>query len=359
MWKDYLSLTRNEQRGFIILVAIILILLVFRISMPLLYKPNVSLLVVSDSIPLKITWNTPHDLDEQIEQAYFVFNPNEIGIDDLLRLGVDRRAANNWVRFLESGGRFNEPTDVARVFGMNEELLNSLLPYIEIPAPLMHQQQSLSENVISFRTLDLNRTTPELLEEIGWSQSMIDSFTNWQSSHWFPVRYDLPSLEYWTIDSLIKQIQPTLIAKQKRHTSGMDDLQISINLADTAHWQLLRGVGPVLSRRIVAYRRALGGFVDINQISEVYGISPVLFNDIKPFLVLDTIVVDPININTASVRQLREHPYLSFFHAKEIVDYRQKNGSIRNLNEIETLEELSNLSWDRMRFYLCLGIDNE
>ncbi|TCO09785.1 helix-hairpin-helix domain-containing protein [Natronoflexus pectinivorans] len=359
MWKDYLSLTRNEQRGFIILVAIILILLVFRISMPLLYKPNTSLLVVSDSIPLKVISIIPHAFDEQIERAYFAFNPNEIDIDDLLRLGVDRRTANNWVRFLERGGRFNEPTDVGRVYGVEEDLLNSLLPYIEIPAPLMPQQQSLSENINSIRTLDLNRTAPELLEEIGWSQSMIDSFTNWQSSHWFPTRYELQRVESWTIDSLIILIHPTLIAKQERHTSVMDDLRISINLADTAHWQLLRGIGPVLSRRIVAYRRALGGFVDINQISEVYGISPVLFSDIKPYLVLDTIVVNPININTASVRQLREHPYLSFFHAKEIVDYRQKNGNIRNLNEIETLKELSDLSWERMRFYLCLGVDNE
>lgn len=48
---------------------------------------------------------------------------------------------------------------------------------------------------------------------------------------------------------------------------------VEINTADSAMFEHLRGIGPTLAKRIVAYRSALGGFVSVNQIAEVWGLS--------------------------------------------------------------------------------------
>lgn len=113
-----------------------------------------------------------------------------------------------------------------------------------------------------------------------------------------------------------------------------DTLLVDINTADTSRLQLLRGIGPVFASRIVKYRSLLGGFVSTSQLLEVYGMTTDRFSSIAHHLTLSKSSVNLLPINSASLDQLRRHPYLDYYQARAIVDYRNSVGPIRNYSDL-------------------------
>jgi len=62
---------------------------------------------------------------------------------------------------------------------------------------------------------------------------------------------------------------------------------VGINTASRDQWQTLPGIGPQRADRIVAERRARGGFARIEDVRYVKGIGPYVFNQIRPYLFMD------------------------------------------------------------------------
>ncbi|MDD2287804.1 MAG: helix-hairpin-helix domain-containing protein, partial [Bacteroidales bacterium] len=133
-----------------------------------------------------------------------------------------------------------------------------------------------------------------------------------------------------------------------------ESIIIDINHADSLDFQALRGIGPVLSKRIIKYRNLLGGFVDINQIQEVYGISDSLFNTIKPLLRLDTVNIKQININQCDIKELNSHPYLDFYQSKAIIKYRQDKTHIDSIQELNLIQIIDPQTLNKLKPYIKL-----
>ena len=81
--------------------------------------------------------------------------------------------------------------------------------------------------------------------------------------------------------------EPTYATKTKGKESYMN-LLVEINNADTTELKKLRGIGSVLSKRIVKYRKMLGGFKDVEQLKKVYGLSEETYQEILPHIWIDT-----------------------------------------------------------------------
>jgi DNA uptake protein ComE-like DNA-binding protein len=113
-----------------------------------------------------------------------------------------------------------------------------------------------------------------------------------------------------------------------------EKIPIEINSADTAKFEELRGIGPVLAGRIVKYRNLLGGFYSVMQIREVYGISDSLFTSISDMMFADTAGIRKININTANLDELSRHPYIGRYYAAGIIKYRDYAGKISGIDEL-------------------------
>lgn len=109
---------------------------------------------------------------------------------------------------------------------------------------------------------------------------------------------------------------------------------IEVNAADSAALESLPGIGPVLARRIIRYRTQLGGFVQVSQLSEVYGITDSLVTALGPRLRADSSLVAKLSLNQSGEKELAAHPYIGKYMAGGILRYRKRVQHIDQINEL-------------------------
>lgn len=129
---------------------------------------------------------------------------------------------------------------------------------------------------------------------------------------------------------------------------------IDINLADTTAYITLPGIGSKLSARIVNFREKLGGFYSIDQVAETYGLPDSTFQKIKPHLKLENNSIRKININTATVDELKNHPYIRYALANPIVAYRNEHGSFQKIEDIKKIMVITEEAYQKIAPYITL-----
>lgn len=348
MWKDLLTLSRGEQRGLIVLLLLLLMLILLRFGLSYFDPVGRDESFGQDDIVLlkPESGEIPAASAKAAGMNLSVFDPNDIGYDQLVAFGIPARISHNWSAYLKAGGHFRSPQDVGKIYGMNDSLLQLLLPYIKMDLKPESKPQPPKPHYF-----DLNKVDSGQLIALGWDSCMIAELMTMREELWFPGWYADTRLACWTSDSLdfIR-----LSARQRYSRNDIDNPPlICINSADETQWMELPGIGETYSRRIVAYRNLLGGFVSVDQIAEVYGISEDNFNRIKQYLVLDTVVPRRINVNKATVAGLRRHPYIDFFIASEIVERRKALKHINNIAQLDSLENIDSAKWELLKYYLC------
>jgi DNA uptake protein ComE-like DNA-binding protein len=127
---------------------------------------------------------------------------------------------------------------------------------------------------------------------------------------------------------------------------------IDINKSDSAALVKLPGIGPVLSARIIKYRRLLGGFATIDQLKEVYGLQEETFEMIKGKVFADSTFVTKISINSAGFKEISRLPYFERYDVTAILKYRELKGRIRNINELTENKLITNEKASKLRPYL-------
>ena len=126
---------------------------------------------------------------------------------------------------------------------------------------------------------------------------------------------------------------------------------VDVNLADSIAFKELPGIGKTLSKRLVKFRHALGGFYSINQLNEVYGISDSLLSALKPKLKL-TPGVNQVSVNSTDVKRLKQHPYINYTQANALVRYRSMHGRFKELNDIRQIHSLDTAWLSKVAPYL-------
>lgn len=129
---------------------------------------------------------------------------------------------------------------------------------------------------------------------------------------------------------------------------------VDINLADTAAFIDLPGIGSKLAARIVNFRDKLGGFYAIAQVGETFGLADSIFQKIKPYLKMESSSVKKISINTAMLEQLKAHPYIRYALAKTIITYRDEHGPFESIDELKKINAITADLFDKMAPYLEL-----
>ena len=109
--------------------------------------------------------------------------------------------------------------------------------------------------------------------------------------------------------------------------------KIDLNLADTSQLADLPGFGPWSARKIVEYREKLGGFINAEQLNEVWGLRQENVEIASSHIFISGLP-ERISINNAAVEELASHPYIGFKQAKAIVKYRESHGSYERLEDM-------------------------
>jgi DNA uptake protein ComE-like DNA-binding protein len=113
------------------------------------------------------------------------------------------------------------------------------------------------------------------------------------------------------------------------------------------------GIGETLAGRIIRYRDKLGGFVDIIQLKDVYGLKVDVINTLEETIALKTPVkVDKQDINSISVLELSELPYFDYEMARAVVNFIKLRQGISNFEELTKIEGFPNYKLDRIQLYL-------
>ncbi len=126
---------------------------------------------------------------------------------------------------------------------------------------------------------------------------------------------------------------------------------LSLNETDTAEWKKIPGIGSSYASRIVKYQNLLGGFYDVEQLREVYGIDNALFVKISPYIVPGG-NIRKMNINKTEFKTLLSHPYLNYKQTQAIFNLRKKKGSIDSIDELSMLDEFTSSDLERLKPYL-------
>lgn len=246
----------------------------------------------------------------------FGFDPNEADSTQLLRLGLAPFQVRSIYRYRAKGGRFSTPDDFRRVYRLTNEQWERLSPHIHIA-----ERYRLAAEV-----------TPS------------------PRSYPKPTSATLPD----TASDTLTAMSDTLPAEgtkplgnYPRKLSG--DETVDINSADSALLCRVPGIGPYYARRILDYRRRLGGYANVEQLLQIDNFPP----DAMAWMeVTDTVSIKRLKVNSLTTRQLMKHPYMGYYRASEIVSHRRIYGRVAGLDVLKDLPHFTEEDILRLEPYL-------
>ena len=202
----------------------------------------------------------------------FVFDPNSVTKEQLIKLGFPEKTANTFLNYRNKGAHFNKKEDLKKVYGISNELYTKLEHYILVDG------ENKKENAF---------------------------------------------------------VQQEPKGNQSAHQKDKQIKVVELNTVDSVGLLPLPGIGPGYAKRILKYRSLLGGFYSTDQLKEVYGFTDSLFQVIKNYVKVDASLITKLDINTEDFKKLNAHPYISYEETKTIFDYRRKNGAITKIEHLK------------------------
>ena len=320
-WKefatDYLSFTKRDRIG--IIVILIIILAIFFLPKAFSSSSNsrptttdTAWITVMKKLEQKETDNDQqyskynegnsdsYQYDRPASNYYnkpkgelFYFDPNTLSAEGWQKLGLRDKTIGTIQNYLNKGGKFRKPEDLQRIYGLFPNEFERIAPYIKI--------------------------------ELSGEKNNYKDFTDKPPTENLPVKTYTPRYSF-----------------------------VDINSADTTALIALPGIGSKLAMRIIAFRDKLGGFYSVTQIGETFGLPDSTFQKIKQYLKLENTSVRKININKATVDELKAHPYIKYSLANPIIAYRNEHGPFAKVEDVRKLMVVTDEIYNKIAPYLIV-----
>jgi len=154
------------------------------------------------------------------------------------------------------------------------------------------------------------------------------------------------------LDSTREEVEKDIIYQLKGREEELR-IYIDLNNAGKAELMKIRGIGPSFAERIIQYRSKLGGYYNLEQLREVYGLDSIKFNEINMHLFINDTLIKPLKVNSKKASELIKHPYIeSWSVANAIENYRKQHGEYQNMDDLRKVHLLNDTILDKLKPYL-------
>ncbi len=313
--KQHLQFSRQEQTAIVVLLVILVLLIAVNVMpWPLTTERKVEIHNL-DSI-FQLHQMAQMEQERLREQNFdvtnpdaavladklkpFSFNPNKLPEADWKKMGLSDRQIRNIKNYEKSGGKFFRKEDLKKIYTISEAEYQILEPFIEIPEPKRARLARASE---------LKTGQKEQIEQIE--------------------QENVVTLEAKTPNVLVE-----------------------INTADSVELLSLPGIGPWFAHRIIQFRDLLGGYLQKEQLLEVYGMDTARAESVYDLIRIDTAKIRKIRLNYDDFRTLVRQPYMSYELTKAVVNYRNRKGQIKSFEQLRQLNTNPEELTEKLKYYI-------
>ncbi len=226
--------------------------------------------------------------------------------------------------------------------------------------------KSNQENTYKLKPFNPNFITDYKGYLLGMSPEEIDRLKKYRDQDkWINSIADFKKVTQVS-DSVLQKISPLfkfpdwVTKKKKKKTSIRPsivqksfDKKKNLNEVTSEELQNEFNIPDFIAERIIKYRIKLDGFVADIQLKDVKGLYKNQYHKILAnYTVKNPKTIHKVNINTATVKELTNTPYIDFETALEIRDLIKSQGRISSFDELEKIHGFSLDKIDRIALYL-------
>ena len=175
-------------------------------------------------------------------------------------------------------------------------------------------RSALPRRTESFR-FNPNTVSKEELQRLGFSEKQARSIINYREKGGRFRRKTDFAKSYVVADSVYKRLE-----------SYIDIPLLDINLADSAAFDALPGIGGWFASRIVAHRKALRGYSYKEQLMDIWKFDREKYDALQDLVTVSVENVVPYPLWSYPADSLKKHPYIRNFEtARAIVLFRENS----------------------------------
>ena len=203
---------------------------------------------------------------------------------------------------------------------------------------------------------DPNSAEQSSLEALGIPSKVAERIMRYRAKGGrFKEKEDLQKI-YGMPPALYRELQAYIqfdySPKQNKQVPLREKELINLNTADSGQLESLPMIGAGRARLIIKYRNALGGFVRLEQLREVWGINDTVYSAIKPLLFIDSRFQPELLVPDSSHAQaLFRHPYLRPF-ARSLLAYYKQHKCIPDSSSFCKQFLVQDSIYNRLKIYL-------
>lgn len=396
--RNHFGFKTFEVNGFVGLIIIMIGFLFFNIASreALFYQPSTTDYLVEDKriieelvAVLEKAQNqkvqTKKWQNKRENSVLFNFDPNTINSEVWQKLGVKKYLAERIIKYRNAGGKFKSKKDLLKIYGFPEDLYQKMERFIELPTSSQtfdskkksytkYQKKPVQE--VELFQFNPNEIDAQAWQKLGVKKYLAERIVKYRNAGGsFKKKEDLlkiygfpedlyQKMENFIIlpedrkkkDSLNNNPQLTdnqLDTNKKKNYSKIEPQKFDINQADTSTLKQIRGIGSYFARKIIEHRDKLGGYHEVAQAKQVWNLKAETFEKLAQYaFVAKDFEVKKININTASVEELKNHIYLSYKLANTIVNYREQHGLYKSVNDLSKIHSINKQLLEKIQPYL-------
>jgi competence protein ComEA len=271
--KNYLSITKKDWNGLVVLVILVILVLVMPYGYRLFHKDKVinfnHFNADASLLPAENAENLTTDDDDakNPHPILFAFNPNHLPDDQWHRLGLSQKQIEVLKHYEAKGGRFYKKSDLQKIYSITPEDYKRLEPYIQLPegaTAIIDINRADSASLVTLKGIG-----PAYAMRIIRYRTKLGGF---YSKEQLKEVFGIDEEHYLLIKDAIK-LNPGAIQKVNINKATFDDLRRY----------------PYLSYKqtnaIIQYRAEHGDYDNLDDMKDVAILDEATLNKVKPYLV--------------------------------------------------------------------------